>query len=493
MTALGDRAGAATRFPSMRDFLGEIGARGLVQEIRGAEAHLEIGSITEIVAFSQRPRALVFDAIPGYAEGRRVATNLYASQRLQAIALGLPDDLRGVDLVARWRERARGLHRVPPREVADGPVREHVMRGDDVDLLKFPVPFWHEHDGGRFFGTGDLVITRDPEEHWVNLAPYRSQLHDAKTLGLMVSPGHHGYYHLEKFWAAGQDAPVVVVAGQDPDTYAAACMPLPWGESEYEMAGAFREAPIDVIVEPRTGLPIPATAEIAAIGHVPPPDRERREEGPFGECTGFYTGHGPNLVVHVDEVWYRDAPILQGSPTMHGTCSLFALGAEIFTSAIVWDSVAREVPGVAGVYSLYQPCQAGSFFLVVAIKQQYPGHAKQAALAALASHGAVFMNKAIVVVDDDVNPADVTDVLFAMTTRCNPAEDVDIVRGIPGTFLDPRIAPERRARGDSTTSTMIVDACRPYTMRKDFPRVNVISKELRAQTLAKWGALLGES
>jgi UbiD family decarboxylase len=491
MTTLAREAVRSAPFESLRDYLQAVEQRGLLQTIEGADWNLEIGSITEIVAFSPQLRALLFDRIKGHTPGFRVATNLYGSQRLQALALGLPDDLSGIDLVARWRERSKRLVPLPPREVTDGPVRENVDRGDAVDLMKFPTPFWHEHDGGRFFGTGDLVVTRDPQEHWVNVAPYRSQLHDGRTLGLMVSPGHHGYLQMRKFWERGEDAPVVVVAGQDPDTYAAACAPLGWGEPELAFAGGIRGAPIDVIVEPRTGLPIPASAEIAAIGHVPPPEREMREEGPFGECTGYYTGHGPSLVIHVDEVWYRNEPILQGSPTMRGTCTLFALGAEIFTSAIVWDSVAREVPGVAGVYALYQPCQAGAYLLAISIKQQFAGHAKQAALAALGSHGAVFMNKAIVVVDDDVNPADLDDVVFAITTRCNPAEDVDIIRGIPGTFLDPRIPQERRERGDSTTSTMLIDACRPWTMRNTFPRVNALGKELREATLAKWGKTLG--
>jgi UbiD family decarboxylase len=477
-------------FDSLRSYLEELRRKDLLSDVAGADWNLEIGALTEVVATSKRPRALLFDAIVGSSAGFRVATNLYSAPRLQALALGLPDDLPPVEVVARWREVSRTHTPRPPRVVADGPVRENVQTGDDVDLLKFPTPFWHEFDGGRFFGTGDVVITRDPDEHWVNLAPYRAQLHDAKTLGLMISPGHHGWLQMEKFWARGEDAPVVIVAGQDPHTYAAACLPAKWGESEYDIAGAFAGAPIDVIVEPRTQLPIPATAEIAVIGHVPPLARESREEGPFGECTGYYTGHGPSLVVHVDEVWHRNDPIMQGSPTMHGSAMMHSLGAEIFTSAIVWDSVEREVPGVAGVYSLYQPCQAGSYLMVVAIRQRFPGHAKQAALAALASHGTIFMNKSVVVVDEDVDPADLNEVVFAITTRCNPVEDIDVIRGIPGTFLDPRIPPDRRAAKDPTTSTMVINACRPYTWRDQFPRVNVISKDLKASTLAKWGTRL---
>jgi UbiD family decarboxylase len=477
-------------FPSMRHFIERIRRNGLVRDISGADWNIEIGTLTEAVAFSASPSAMVFDDIPGYAHGQRVATNLYCTEQLQAIALGLPDDVKGIGAVRAWRERAKDITAIPPRVVTDGPIRENVDRGDAVDLTKFPVPFWHEHDGGRFFGTGDLVITRDPEEGWVNVAPYRAQLHDRNTLGLMISRGHHGYIQLEKFWAAGHDAPVAIVAGQDPDTYAGACLPLEWGKSEYDWAGGLRGEPIEVIVEPRTGLPIPAHCEIVAIGFVPPPSKELMQEGPFGECTGYYTQTGQNLVVHVEEVWYRDGAILQGNPTMHGSSKMHALGGEIFTSAMIWDSVSREVPDVVGVYSLYQPCQAGSFLVAVSIKQRYPGHAKQAALAALASHGAVFMNKAIVVVDEDIDPADLNDVIFAITTRCNPAEDMDVIRGIPGLMLDPRIPPERRAAGDSTTSTMIINACRPWSMRNSYPRVNIVSKQLRDEALAKWGSIL---
>jgi UbiD family decarboxylase len=477
-------------YPSMRDFIARIRRNGLVRDIAGADWNIEIGTLTEAVAFSASPSAMLFDDIPGYAHGQRVATNLYCTEQLQAIALGLPDDVKGIDAVRAWRERSKDIVSIPPRVVTDGPIRENVDRGDDVDLTKFPIPFWHEHDGGRFFGTGDLVITRDPEEQWVNVAPYRAQLHDRKTLGLMISRGHHGYIQLEKFWAAGQDAPVAIVAGQDPDTYAGACLPLAWGKSEYDWAGGLRGEAIEVIVEPRTGLPIPAHCEIVAIGFVPSPTKELMQEGPFGECTGYYTETGQNLVVHVEEVWYRDGAILQGNPTMHGSSKMHALGGEIFTSAMIWDSVSREVPDVVGVYSLYQPCQAGSFLVAVSIKQRYPGHAKQAALAALASHGAVFMNKAIVVVDDDIDPADLNDVIFAITTRCNPAEDMDVIRGIPGLMLDPRIPPERRAAGDSTTSTMIINACRPWSMRNSYPRVNIVSKTLRDEAIAKWGHIL---
>jgi 4-hydroxy-3-polyprenylbenzoate decarboxylase len=97
------------------------------------------------------------------------------------------------------------------------------------------------------------------------------------------------------------------------------------------------------------------------------------------------------------------------------------------------------------------------------------------------------MNKAVIVVDEDVNPADPGEVMFAVTTRCNPTEDMDVIRGIPSTFLDPRVPADRREAGDTTTSTVIINACRPFTARNDYPRVNIISPELKRDVLSKWG------
>ena len=474
-------------FESMRAYLAEVDKKGLLQKIDGANWKIEIGAITEVVAFSPTPRVLLFDNIVGYPAGFRVVTNLYSAWQLQAIALGLPDNVSSVDLVARWRARSKEMKPATPRVVMDGPILQNVIRGNDVNLLKFPVPLWREDDGGRYLGTGDVVVTRDPDEKWINLGVYRAQLHDEKTLGIVILSNHHGRMHLEKFWKRGEDAPIAVVAGQDPQVYGAACMPVPWGQSEYDIAGAFNNGPVDLIIHEPTGLPVPASAEIAIFGRVPPPAKQMHDEGPFGECLGYYTGQGPCPVIRVEEIWHRDDPILQGSPTMHGSAMMHGLGAEIFTSAVIWDSVEREVTGVVGVCSLYQQCQAGSSVVVVALRQAFPGHAKHAALAALASRGTLLMNKAVIVVDDDVNPADPGEVMFAVTTRCNPSEDMDVIRGIPSTFLDPRVPADRREAGDTTTSTVIINACRPFTARNDYPRVNIISPELKRDVLSKWG------
>ncbi|MDX1748022.1 MAG: UbiD family decarboxylase, partial [Halobacteriales archaeon] len=235
-----------------------------------------------------------------------------------------------------------------------------------------------------------------------------------------------------------------------------------------------------------SGLPVPATAEIAAIGYVPPPEEDTEQEGPFGECTGYFTHGGGQPVMHVEEIWHRDDPILQGNPTMHGSAMRHALGAEIVTSARMWDAIDDEVPNVRGVYSIYQQCQQGAHITVVSVEQSYAGHARQAAVEVLGSQANGTLSRAVIVVDEDIDPADWEDVLFAFATRCDPAQDIDIVRGMPDSHLDTRIPREQKRAGDTTTSTMLVNACKPYHWRDEFPETNAIDDELREKMLEKW-------
>ena len=465
-------------------------SKGLLVHIEGADWNCEIGAITEIVAFSDRPRAVLFDSIKGYPRGYRVTTNLYVSQKLQAIALDLDENLSGLELVKAWRKKMQALKSLPPKEVSDGPIKENVMEGSNVNVLKFPVPLWHELDGGRYIGTGDVVITKDPEEGWVNLGVYRSQVHDGRTIGLMILPSHHGRIIAEKYWKKERDLPVVMTVGQDPDLYAAACAPLPWGCSELEFAGGLKGEPIEVIIDEDTGLPVPAHAEIAIIGYVPPPQMETRNEGPFGECTGYFTKQGSDLIFHIEKIWYRNNPILQGNPPMHGSAIRHALGAHLITSSRVWETVEKEVPNVVGVFSLYQQCQTGSEILVISLKQSYPGHAKHAALAALSSSSTIAMSRIVITVDEDIDPSNIEEVLWALVTRCDPSEDIDIIRGVPSTALNPRIPPEKRDLKDFTFSVMIVNACKPFAWKDTFPKSTILNPELRSKIMLKWGEKL---
>jgi 4-hydroxy-3-polyprenylbenzoate decarboxylase len=124
--------------------------------------------------------------------------------------------------------------------------------------------------------------------------------------------------------------------------------------------------------------------------------------------------------------------------------------------------------------------------MTISIKQEYAGHAKQAAVAALGSQAGSNMNRMVIVVDEDIDPANWGEVMFALSSRFDPGQDMDLVEGIPSSGLDVRIHPDRMEAGDHTTTSMLINSCKPYHWKEDFPRRNVTSEELREETIAEW-------
>ena len=193
-------------FEDLREYIDEVDRLQELKKIEGVDWELELGGITELMAEQEGP-ALLFDRIKDYPKGYCVASNLFGNLRRTALALGLPLDIKPIDIIKGWRDKMKTFSPVSPIEVNDGPILENSMLDDDVDLLKFPVPRWHELDGGRYIGTGDLVIMKDPETGWVNVGTYRIQVHDSKTAGIFCEPGQHGRIIMEKYWKDGKKLP----------------------------------------------------------------------------------------------------------------------------------------------------------------------------------------------------------------------------------------------------------------------------------------------
>jgi 4-hydroxy-3-polyprenylbenzoate decarboxylase len=401
------------------------------------------------------------------------------------MALGLATDLGPGELARAWRAKSRGLGNVPVKEVQAGPIFENVCRGIDVDLTRFPAPRWHEHDGGRYLGTGDIVVTRDPDNGQINLGTYRMMVHDRDKIGLFIEPGHHGRLHRDKYFERGQAMPVAAVFGMDPLLFVAGSQSLPDSINEYEWAGAVKGQPIEVVKAPVTGLPIPAQAEIVIEGFVHP---ERfLDEGPFGEWTGYYaSGVRPETYVQVEAVYHRDEPIILGYSPSRPPGQNYHVHS-IIINARIWDTLERlGVPGVRGV--AFAP-SAGQGILVISIEQQYAGHAKQAALVASQCRG-TYTGRYVIVVDEDVDPNNMDEVLWALWTRSEPEESLDLVHNCWSTPLDPRMPPAKRGRGEFTNSKLIIDATRPFHWRAQFPPVTGVSPQLEARLREKWGGRL---
>jgi 4-hydroxy-3-polyprenylbenzoate decarboxylase len=471
----------------LRFFIDKFKKIGELTVVTKSDWNLEIGAISEISAASDDPPALLFEEIKDYPKGYRVLTNIFNSQKRTAIILGLQPDHTGTRLVKDLRKKMQNLTPIPPTVVKDGPITENIIQGDKIDILKFPVPLWHKFDGGRYIGTMDAVIMKDPETGWINIGTYRVQVQDKRTVSLYISPGKQGRIIREKYWSQGKNCPVVIVCGYDPTLFCISSVSIPWGVSEYDYAGGIRGKPYEVIKGKITGLPIPSKAEIVLEGECPPPEVESRPEGPFGEWTGYYASGSRNEpIVRVKTILHRNEPILNGY--LHPRTYLMGYNASVIHAARIWDEIEMAgVPEVKGVWSL----EAGHrYLIVISIRQLYSGHAKQAAFAALAGTSGAYHGRFVIIVDEDIDPSNLNDVLWALGTRSDPETSIDIVRGCWSTPLDPILAPEKRAVRNFSNSRAIIIACKPFHWIKDFPQTSEIDPEHKKQVYQKWKGVI---
>lgn len=472
----------ARPYEGLREWLDIADSIGELKRINGADWNLEIGTLAELI-YQKRPGvtpAILFDRIKGYPEGFRVVFGLPCSFRRLALSMGLPLDSIGLSLVDRFRQKLRDLKPIPPRAVDGGPVLENQLTGENIDLLKFPVPLMHEHDGGRFIGTACVAITRDPEEGWLNLGTYRAMVHDRRSLGLFTSAvSKHARVHMEKYFRQGKPCPVVLCVGQDPLLTLAAGSQLEFGYSEYDYCGGVRGKPVDTLLGKETGLPFPAHAEIAIEGFMHPGDV--LPDGPFGEWMGYYGARTTDTpVIRVERIYYRNDPILccarPGRPPSDDSLYLAVVHA-----AQIWDHVERAgLPNVKGVWSM--EAGIGTLFNVISIKQAYPGHARQALVLASQVLGGAYIGRFVVVVDEDIDPTSLYDVIWAMSTRCDPEYSIEIIRRCWSGNLDIAIPRERKG----LSSRALIDASKPYERREDFSLIAESSEELKEAMTKKW-------
>jgi UbiD family decarboxylase len=471
-------------FSDLRGFIDAAASLGEAKNINGAHWNLEIGCLTELMAEQDGP-LLLFDNIPGYPKGFRIATNVLATPRRFALALGLPTDSPKLEILKIWREKLRGLKSFAPVEVSSGPITENTMEGAGIDLGQFPAPKWHEHDGGRYIGTGDMVITKDPDSGWINVGTYRACVVGKDRMTLWIIDHKHGKQIARKYWQSNRACPVAVVLGCEPATWMAAPSAAKAGVSEYEYAGALRGEPLQVIRAPFTRLPVPATSEIVVEGEIPPPEEESEMEGPFGEWPGYYTHSGKECVVRVKRVFYRTDPIILGNPPLLPITERY--GIPLF-AARIWDHL--EQSGVSDIQGIW--CHCHTLMVVVSLKQRYAGHAMHALTAIAGMQTGASMYRYYVAVDEDIDPVDLKQVIWAMCTRVDPAESVQLLKSWTSD-LDPRLAPEKREKGEFTMSRMLIDACKPYSWRDRFPLANKFSEEKRNEVWEKWVAQLQKS
>lgn len=473
----------------LRGWLQLVQELGELRNVQGADWDLEIGAASEVNYKRMSPPALLFDDIKGYAHGARVLSGSMSNARRLGLTLRLGTDLDDRSLVEALRSKpgewVDNAPRYPARVVESGPVTENVDRDADVDLLAFPVPRWHERDGGRYIGTGCAVFTTDPHTGVVNAGAYRIQVQDeGRGASVNIESGKHGAMHVREWFAKEGRAPITASLGHDPLLLIVAGTEVPRGVSELDYAGAVLGRSIDIVRGEVTGLPIPATAELAIEGWLYPD--KRADEGPFGEWTGYYSGGvEPVLTMNVERVYYRTDPILLGAPPGKPPHD-YSYMRSVMKSAMIHDALeATGLPGLEAVWA--HEVGGGRQLLAVSIHQQYAGHVRQAGYLTSQLPAAAYMNKFVIVVDGDVDARSLNDVMWAVCTRTEPGRDIDVLRQTWGSRVDPL-----REKGAPPYNTRaVIDACRPFERLEEFPQVAEASKDLTDRVTRKWPDVLG--
>lgn len=440
----------------LREWLDKLEQERLLARVRvEVDWDLEIGGIVQKVFDMQGP-ALLFERIKDHQDTScmKLFTASLGTYARLALAIGLRKDTPVREIIQVYMERMRTL--VKPITVPTGSVKENILSGDKIDLFQFPAPKWHDRDGGRFIGTCDGIVTKDPETGWVNVGLYRRQILDKNHTGITIIHGQHIWMHWRKYRKLGHKTmPVAMVNGWDPVLPLAASGSLPVGVCEYNLMGALRQSPVELVQCETIDLEVPANAEIVLEGEISLDFDSFRSEGPFGEYHGYYGSlEGKKPVITWNCITHRNDPILQG--TLEGVpINESDVMTVVNTSAVIWQHLNEHVPGVIGVYA--EPTGA----LFVQVDNSYLGQVYQVANTVWSSGVGTISLKNIVVVDEDIDIYDVNSVLWALNTRVYPPRDIIQTPGLT-MVTDPSVHPkDRTGSGGGTTvqtTRLLIDA-----------------------------------
>lgn len=464
---------------SLRDFLNECEKIGELARVKAeVDWDLELNHVADASDQKNGP-ALLFENVKGAKDPCLIAA--LSSRNRCAIALDMDLGMTGVQMAREWMVRMK--KRIPPKVIPTGPVMENVVEAKDIDLTALPAPKLYPLDGGRYIGTTSALITEDPDTGWTNLGTYRTQILDRNNVAVSILPGKHALMMLNRNRELGRKMPAAICIGQLPVLFFLASVNIPWGVSEYDVAGGIRGGPVDVVKSDMTGILIPATAEYVLEGEIDPDRSTFKPEGPFGEFTGYYsagpTEAPPKPVLHVKRMLHRTKPIFW-------TQSVGAIGAgrntipSIQISANIWAGL--ENLGIPGIEAVYCPPEAGGRFMtVVSIKQRYHGHAVQVGHAVVATGAGNYRTKFCVVVDEDIHPDNIDEVMWALASRADPERSIQVFKRTHGEMLDPGVPVENR----TANSKVFIDATIPFEWKKK-PVMVKVDPDTVKKVAARW-------
>lgn len=474
-------------YRDLREFIEKLKEEDELSRIK-----IEVSPILEITEITDRVvkkggKALLFERPKGYSIP--VLTNAFGTEKRMLLALGVNSFKEiGEKIFSIVKKRPssifdaiksfdslRDLMAMSPKKVRSAPCKERTAES----LENFPILKCWPKDAGKFI-TLPVVITKDPVTEELNAGVYRMQVFDGKTTGMHWQVHKHGAEHLRKAVEVGKDKLEVAVAiGVDPVVLYSATAPLPEGISEFSFAGFLRGERVEMVDCETVDLQIPATAEIVLEGYVKA--NELRIEGPFGDHTGYYTPPEPYPVFHITHITHREDAIyhatIVGKPPMEDAW----LGKA--TERIFLPIIQLLNPEIVDINL---PVEGGFHGMaIVSIKKRYPGQAKKV-MFSLWGLGMLSLTKIIVVVDSDINVQNLSEVLWAISTRFDPSRDAILLPPSPTDALDhsayiPCLAGKLGI--DATKKTKEEGYERPY------PEVVEMSRDVKERIDQLWGEI----
>ncbi len=423
----------------MREWISKLESeQELARVKKEVDWNLEIGAIARENMDRGGP-ALLFENIKDYKDTvctKLLTCSLSTFSRV-ALMMGLPKETPYKDLIAVWRERTKNP--IKPVIVGTGSCKENILKGSDVDLFQFPTPHWQKLDGGRYVGT------------------FHGMIHEKRTTSMSVAQGQHIWSHWRKYRPKGENMPLAVAIGWDQVLPAVSAAPVPTGIDEYEIMGALRQEPVELVKCETVDLYVPASSEIVLEGEVITDRSQFITCGPFGEYTGHYGPASQRPQFKVNCITFRNDPIFQGTlegvpiNEDHRMCS-------VSHSALIWDLLEERMSGITGVNPDPSTVYAN---VVVQIDNSYYGQVHQVAANLWSSHFSNMNCKNIIVCDQDVDIYDLNKVFWALGYRVDPLKDIIQYPGWVSA-LDPVVHPkDRMSSGGNKGTRLLIDATKP--------------------------------
>jgi len=484
------------KYHDLRDFIKQLEKQGELKRITvPVDPYLEMTEICDRTLKQGGP-ALLFDNPTGY--NIPVLANLFGTPKRVAMGMGAESvtELRGIgELLAMLKEPEppKGMKdawekfpifkqvlNMAPKLVSSPPCQELIREGDEIDLSVYPIQTCWPDDAAPLI-TWPLVITKGPNKERQNLGIYRQQV-IGKNKVIMRWLAHRGGALDFREWQKtypGKPFPVSVALGADPATILAAVTPVPDTLSEYAFAGLLRGSKTEVANCLINDLQVPASAEIVFEGFIYP--GETAKEGPFGDHTGYYNEVDEFPVFTIERITQRVAPIYHSTFTGRPPDEPAILGVAL--NEVFVPILQKQFPEII---DFYLPPEGCSYRMaVISMKKQYAGHAKRVMLGTWSYLRQFMYTKFVIVVDEDIDVRNWQDVIWAITTRMDPARDLTILENTPIDYLDfasPVSGLGSKVGFDATNKW-------PGETNREWGRPMVMSPEVISKVDAMWESL----